>query len=439
MNPRKSPMSGRSKPTPQRGNSNIHVRNTAWMLLGQAAKLVLQAAYFIIIARSLGVNQYGAFIAVVAFTQILAPFVGLGSPILLMKNVARDRELFSEYWGNLLFLTSASGIIAIGLVIGVSQLVLPKSIPIMVVVLVSIAELVFSKIIEGAAFAFGAIERMSVTAQLNIATSLSRLIGILGLVMILPHPTAFHWAWVYMLTTVICAALGFVLVHMQIGHPRLGLKRVPGELREGLYYSASTSAQTIYNDIDKTMLARIGSLDAAGIYAAAYRLIDVAYAPVRALQSAAYPGFFRIGQGGLASTVVYLKQLLKKSAAYGALTLILLLVCAPVIPHVLGGEYTRTVEALRWLALLPLLKSVHSFLADALTGTGHQGLRTLIQFGVAAFNVIVNLWIIPIYSWRGAAWSSIASDGLLMITLLLALVSVSRNQNKPTTFAIAEI
>jgi O-antigen/teichoic acid export membrane protein len=188
-------------------------------------------------------------------------------------------------------------------------------------------------------------------------------------------------------------------------------------LREGFYFSSSLSAQTIYNDIDKTMLARLGSLDATGIYAAAYRLIDVAFIPVRSLLAAAYPGFFRSGQHGIALSLAYAKRLLPRALAYSVAVAVGLLVAAPLVPRVLGAEYARTTEALRWLALLPLLKTMHYFAADSLTGAGHQGLRTLVQVLVALFNVVVNLWVIPAYSWRGAAWSSLASDGLLAASL----------------------
>ena len=64
---------------------------------------------------------------------------------------------------------------------------------------------------------------------------------------------------------------------------------------------------------------------------------------------------------------------------------------------------------------------MHFFIADALTGAGRQGTRTVIQIGVAAFNILINLWIIPAYGWRGAAWSSIASDGLLALALMLVV------------------
>jgi O-antigen/teichoic acid export membrane protein len=85
-----------------------------------------------------------------------------------------------------------------------------------------------------------------------------------------------------------------------------------------------------------------------------------------------------------------------------------------------------TEEALRWLAVLPILKVVHFFLSDALTGAGFQGIRSAIQIGVAIFNVLINLWIIPLYSWRGAAWSSIASDALLAAGIGAAAYVLSR-------------
>jgi O-antigen/teichoic acid export membrane protein len=82
---------------------------------------------------------------------------------------------------------------------------------------------------------------------------------------------------------------------------------------------------------------------------------------------------------------------------------------------VLGSRYEAVVPAVRWLALIPLLRCVHSFLADALSGAGLQRARTAIQASVAVVNVVANLIILPRYSWRGAAWTSLGCDGLLVV------------------------
>jgi O-antigen/teichoic acid export membrane protein len=239
--------------------------------------------------------------------------------------------------------------------------------------------------------------------------------------LIVHAPTASQWSFVYLITTMAGAAIGLLWVQLRIGAPHPSLRDIRKEFAEGISFSVSLSAQSIYNDIDKTMLARMSTLDAVGIYAAAYRIIDVAFIPVRSLLNAAYPGFFRAGQAGLASAVDYLRRLLPKAAGYTFAAFFCILAAAPVVPHLFGRDFGRTVEALRLLALLPLLKALHYFLADTLTCTGHQRLRSLIQVIVAGFNILLNLWLIPNYSWRGAAWSSVATDGLLALTMYAAL------------------
>jgi O-antigen/teichoic acid export membrane protein len=113
---------------------------------------------------------------------------------------------------------------------------------------------------------------------------------------------------------------------------------------------------------------------------------------------------------------------------------------AGLVPLILGSEYRLTAEALRWLAILPLLKAVHSSLSDALTGAGYQALRTAITAGVAVFNVVINMWLIPAYSWRGAAWSSIASDALLVGGIsTAAFVLVRRSQRLPDSVKTFEV
>ena len=408
-------------------NSTL-ARNTGWMFLGQGLRLMIQAGYFIIIARSLGVQQYGAFAAVTAMVAIFSPFVGLGCGNLIIKNVARNPELLEECYGNGLLVTLATGLAGVGLVIGMCRWVLPNTIQMTVIVMVALADLVCNRLIILVASAFQAVERLDRTAQLNVLMSAARLVGIAVTVVVVRHPTAELWSIVYAAATGFATVVSLLSTTSLVKSFQLNLHRIKQELLEGVYFSGSISAQTIYNDVDKTMLARLSTLGANGIYSAAYRLIDVAFIPVSSVLYAAYPGYFRHGNGEIRATYKYAKKLLPRPIAFSFLAFLGLLVGAPLIPKILGGEYSRTVEALRWLAILPLFKTIHYFLADALSGAGHQGLRMSLQIVVAIFNVFVNLWIIPAYSWRGAAWSSLASDGLLALVMWMAISSLERRE-----------
>lgn len=401
-------------------------RNTGWMLLGQGLKLVIQALYFTVIARALGAPKYGAFVGVVGLVGILFPFGNLGNGYLLVKNVARDRQQFSESLGRALSATFLSSSILFGVVLLLAHFALPTTIPMQLVMFVGASDLFGMNIAGICGQAFVAFERMQWTAWINVLLSTTRLAAAVILAALYRSPSALEWGRFYFASTSLVSVAALLLVLVKLGAPTFRLSRPNAEIREGLYFSVGSSAQTIYNDIDKTMLARLGTLEATGIYGAAYRLIDVSFAPVWSLLAAAYPGVFRAGTGGISATLQYAKPLISKALGYAALVCVALLAGAGIVPSVLGREYHLTVEALRWLAILPMLKVVHSFLTDMLAGAGYQGLRTVIHVSVAVFNVLVNLWLIPAYSWRGAAWSSIASDALLACGLAAAVFVLSR-------------
>lgn len=403
-------------------------RNTCWMFLGQGLRLIIQAGYFIIIARSLGVQQYGAFAAVTAMVAIFSPFVGLGSRNLIVKNVARDRESLDECFGNGMLLTLLTGLIGVGIVVDVCRWVLPTSIPLIIALMVALSDLVFFSLITMIANSFLAVERLDKTAQFNVLISAARFIGIAATVAVVRHPTAELWSIVYAASTGVALVIPLLSAASLVKSFKLAPGRIKGELLEGFYFSGGLSAQTIYNDVDKTMLARLSTLGANGIYSAAYRLIEVAFIPVSSVIYAAYSGYFRYGEGDVQATFEYAKRLLPRPIGFSLLAFAGLLVGAPLIPKILGGEYQRTVEAVRWLAILPLFKTVHYFFADALSGAGYQGLRMCLQIVVAVFNVLVNLWVIPAYSWRGAAWSSLASDGLLAVLMWIAINTLRRRR-----------
>ena len=416
--------------TPTSNDNKVSFRaNATWMFMGLAARLVIQAVYFVIMARSLGAQQYGAFVAVTAAAAIASPFVGFGCGSLMIRNVARDRGTLPENLGGSILITAWTGM-ALSLVVGlVCLLALPATIPTLVIVLVTLSDTLVIRFVDVASWAFQAVEKLAWTARLNVFASLTRLGGLITIV-VLHHPTVLAWSIAYLVTAFISSGIALYLVIATLGRPSFVTSHWRRDIREGFYFSAGACAQSIYNDIDKTMLARGSTLDAAGIYAAAYRVIEVAFIPIRAVLAAAYPGFFRSGQRRIAGSLEFAKTLIPKTVLYSVVIAIALLVFAPIIPVLMGPEFARSVEALRWLALLPLFKTVHYFAADSLAGAGFQGLRTAMQIVVAVLNVAANLWVIPKYGWRGVAWTSLACDGLLALLLWGCVAAISRRDKR---------
>ncbi len=392
-------------------------RNTLWVALGQVLRVGVQAVYFILIARALGAREYGVYVSVLALVAVAAPFASLGSGNLLIKHVARAPETFPRQWGRALITTVLSGSALLVLVTAVARLWLPPSVSVQFVLAIGAADLLFVRLVDVSAQAYQAYQRMSRTALLQLLLSPVRLVAALVMVAITPAPTALQWGILYLLSAVIGGCIAVALVNRELGKPEFHIGHLGSELGEGAFFSVSLSAQTFTNDIDKAMLARLATLEATGIYAAAYRLVDVAFLPVGSLLMATYAQFFQQGMRGVSATARFARRLVGFGAGYGLLAAAALFLVAPVLPAILGGDYRDAIGAVRWLALLPFLKAIHYFGADALTGAGHQGHRTIVQVGIATLNILLNVWLIPLYSWRGAAIATLVSDGMMGVAI----------------------
>ena len=410
------------------------MRDTTHLSIGLSLRLVIQAAYFVLIARSLGPDAYGAFVAVVAMAAVLGPFSGMGTPNLFIKNVRSGKRNADVCWGNGLLLTVLSGAVFSILVVGINAAFHFKS-GYFVVIVVCISDLIFMKITELASFGFAASNRMSQTSIQSVVVSLLRLAGITVLMLAAPRVTLHRWVLVYLVTSLFGTVYAMWKGSQLWGVPTFDLAALREDVAEGVFFSIGSAATTVYNDIDKIMLSKLSDLASTGVYAAAYRVVDVSMTPVRSLVSAAYPQFFRKGVGGIRATYPYALSLIPKAATYGVFASASLWLFAPILPIILGPKYDSVVPALRWLALIPLLRCFHVFLADSLSGAGLQRIRTGIQVIVALLNIGLNLVILPRWSWRGAAWTSLGCDGLLVVVFWLTALYYLRREELGPAYA----
>src|ERR1700733_11254378 len=134
-------------------------RDTGHLATGQGLRLVIQAAYFVLLARSLGPEKYGAFVAIVSLAAILGPFSGLGTANLFVKNVASGKRAPQVCWGNGLAATIVSGTAFSGIALAISYL-LHLRVPLSALLAVCISDLFLLRVIDLAYFGFAGLDRM---------------------------------------------------------------------------------------------------------------------------------------------------------------------------------------------------------------------------------------------------------------------------------------
>lgn len=387
------------------------------LLLGQVTKLALQAAYFVVLARMLGATGYGAFAAGIALAALASPFSSLGTNTLMIKNVSRDEASASTEWQRALIYTVCGGFFFSVLLWLIASLIAPEALSRAALLQLAVADLVGLRVIDLVGSVWQALGKSRALAVLPSLTNLMRLIAAAAIWLYFGQATLDDWATVYLWVTLPLGA--FVATHttIKLGARRSNLKITFGEITEGLMYSVALAAQNVYNDIDKAMLARMISAASSGVYSAAYRIIDMAYAPIRSVSAATYPLYFQHGEQGLRSALTLTRKISPMVIGYAVLGSIAVAASAPLAPAILGNEYIETIGLIQWMGVLILLRAFTFLAADALTGSGHQKYRTSVQLLVAVMNVLMNLFTISHYGVAGAVVSTLACEFILAVVL----------------------
>lgn len=389
-------------------------------------RLVIQGFYFVILARTYPPKSYGALVGIVAIVSIFIPFASWGSEQILIQNVSRDQTLFQEYWGTGILKTLVFGSILMSLILIVYSFFPIPDISIYVVFFVALANLIFLRLNDLTRDAFVAVGLLNYAAKTIVLVSLNRFVAVLVLIILFDHPSIITWTILYCLATFISAMMSTFLVVKQESFPKFKLSKVTSELKLGMSYAVGISAQSIYNDLDKSMLVKLSGTAAAGIYGAAYQILDVAFTPILSIAMASFRNFFQKGASGINGSLELCKKILPISLGYSCIAVLGLIVCAPLVPKILGTEYGDAAIALAWLSPTVLFRCIHIFAADTLTGADLQTVRSTSQVIAAIINGLLNLCLIPLYSWRGAIGATIISEILLGVILWSAVYFYSR-------------
>lgn len=399
-------------------------QSSLWMISGQGVAMAAQAVYFVLIGRALGSHEYGAFVGVAALIGALSQFSSLGMEMILVRNVSRNRASFAHTWGHALAITVAGFVLLFFAATLYAHFALRPELRVLVP-WIALADGLLGKLIQLAARAFQGAGSLAWTARLTAFTNIARAAtAALVFAWTRAHQiraTALLWTHVYWLSTLAIALFALAVITLRLGLPRFSRIR-RRDLSEGLSFSLSSSSISVYNDIDKTFLVSLGQISAAGIYSAAYRVVDAASAPIYAVYAAAAPRFFREGAHSIHRARNFSRRTLARTLPYSVAAAASLALAAPLLPLLFGPSFRGSVAALRWLCLLPILRSLHYAWGSAITASASQWNRTATQFGAAALNLCLNAVLIPRWSWQGAAAASLLTDGALAVASFFVLL-----------------
>ena len=387
-------------------------------------RIVVQLGYFLVISRSLGAAGYGLFASIVAISQLAAAFTGVGCEMVLIRRVARDKTPFPLALGNAISATVLSLPVLIplatfgALTIGIEGLTLTA------VLLIVASDVGLNRGVTLANMAFQAHERARPQFVINITTSLIKLGAALLAFQLTETLTLEAWAWWYAGSTALAGLFAFSVMVAKLGRPRPAF--YPRDLGDGFIYALEFASMAALRDLDKPIVADTLGASTAGSYAAAFRIVDTACVPVRALLRTTYVRYFHHAGQGASAAIAFARRVLPIMAGISLVLALGLLVCAPIIPWLIGEDYAPSVPIIRWMAVYPLVFGLSAMGADLLRGLNLQRARLYVMLFTTVTYVPIVWAGAKIFGAEGAAIARTLSQAMLLFATVWIIGRVAR-------------
>ena len=381
-------------------------------------------------ARYLGVNNYGIFGFATSLTGILMIITDMGLNNHVVRHIATNYESAPKYLGNAMPLKSIFGLgtIIITLVI----LIVMKSNEIVVIVtLLFTLEMIIKSFIGLIDGSFQAFEEGKYQGIGNLILHILLLIFIL--IAIFTDLGILGIAISYIIANLIAFAFEYYILTKNIVKPKF---EIDVEFYKkitiiALPFAVTGLLYTIYYSIDIVMLTNIVGDYATGIYNAAYKLISVLtlfYSVYLAVIFPVMSKFFKNDESMLLISF-------EKSVKYLMLITIPLAMATMIystdlIQFIYGYDYDAASSVLSILIWTVCLLFINGAANTVLNASYREVTLTKIYAIAAIFNIILNFFMIPQFSYNGAAITTVLSDILILIMQSYVIYKLGHRPNK---------
>ena len=405
-------------------------KNMSWLLVSQIIASVCGFIWTILMARYLGVERYGIFGFATSFTAILVIIVDLGISTHIVRHIATDYDSAPKYLGNaiplkVLFSIACTIITLIALIImNVNELVIK-------VTLLFTLEMIIKSYVNLFNGSFQAFEEGKYQGIGNTILHLILLVFIL--IAIFTDLGLYGIAVSCILANAITFIYEYYMLTKHVTKPKYELDKefckkitllsVPFAVT-GLLY-------TIYYSIDIVMLTNMVGSYATGIYNATYKLISVLTLFYSVYTAVIFPVMSRYYKNDESLLLISFE----KSIKYLMLVIIPLAVAtafysAEVMHLIYGQSYkggASVLSILIWTVCLLFISGA----CNSLLNASHKEVSVTKIYAIAAvFNVILNFFMIPNFSYDGAAITTVLSDILIVIIQAYVIYKLGHRPNK---------
>jgi O-antigen/teichoic acid export membrane protein len=424
--------------------SAIHrvAKNTGVLFVSTIITFILGFLYMIYIARYLGPEVYGILSFAIAFTIIFGILADLGLSQLMVRELSRDKSLASKYLGNTIVMKIIASIITFLLIILIVNLIHETIINMVVIYLIALSVLInsFSQIFYSV---FQSYEKMEFLGIGSVLSSIL-LFSFALLAMYYKFDVVF-FAFIYLLVSIIILVFNMTICFWKFILPRkeIDLNFWKFVLLESIFFVLTGVFTQIYFNIDSVMLSLMISNEAVGFYTAAYKLIFILLSIPSVLIISLFPLMSKHFQS--AQNILKLEyEKIFKFLFILALFLFLFgfIFADKIILIIYGSNYIPSIRALQILIfVLPIIFLTYLF-GTLLGAINKQRFVAIVTGTSAVLNIILNILLIPKFSYFGASFATVITEIAVFILMFSYIskffykVSIIDNVLKPLIGAL---
>ncbi|ALT69314.1 flippase [Methanobrevibacter millerae] len=405
-------------------------KNMSWLLISQIIASVFGFVWTILLARYLGVDNYGILGFAVSITGILGVIDDLGISTYIVRHISTNYESAPKYLGNTIPLKAIFA--AINLIVTFIILVLlnVNQFTIFITLLFSI-ESIFISYVNTLYGTFQAFEKGKYQGICNILMNTITLIFIL--ISIFADLGLEGVTFAYILANLINLIYAYYILNKHIVKPKYELdwnfcKKVT---LLSIPFAVTGILYSIYYSIDIIMLTNMVGDYATGIYNATYKLISVLTLFYSVYTAVIFPVMSRLFKNDKKLLIISYE----KSIKYLMLIIIPIAIgtmfySLDIIQLIYGHKYDQAASVLSiliWTVCLLFISGASNTLLNA----SHREVTVTKIYAIAAvFNVVLNLIMIPHFSYNGAAITTVLSDLLIVFIQIYVIYKLGHRPNK---------
>ena len=394
--------------------SDSVAKNTAYYTGALIFQKILAFIYFSLIARMVGVEDTGKYVFALSFTTLFAIFIDLGLAPVLTREIAKFKDRTRQYLSNILALKIPLAVVTYLIVVGMVNIL---GYPPITKNLVYISGIIM--FIDSFSLSFWAVlrghqrlkyESLGVIGLQLITVSLGGLVlffklGLTPLVMALLIGSLFNLS---LAVTVVTRRLKVSIIpHYEPEVLRL-------LFRIGVPFALMGIFSRIYTSLDTVLLSTLVGDAAVGWYSIPIKItLALQFLPM-AFMAALFPAmseYFISNKEKLAKTfekAMHYLMIISLPMAAGIIVL-----AEPVILKVYTVEYLNSILPLKIL-MVSLFFLFINFPVGYLLNACNKQVTNTVNMGITVvFSVVLNIILIPRFSYVGAAVTSLISTLIL--------------------------